>query len=238
MEYGVFAVNRPVVTPDFLQGPPLWERDAPAPLLLVSVVAPGTRVLDEDAADPTLIVLAAMLEGQAGALSSRDVAARCARINGARLAQTSDWTSPEVLIDRGTGSGVEAPVVLCLRDCRHDNMVRLDVVGDEVVIDGPPQPGAHLHVDRERAEVTAEAVSAALRAFSARQVDPWADRVQRAALALANQTRDEAQASAVVAQEKAQRALEQMQQALEELRAVRASRSWRYTAVLRGRGIR
>ena len=76
MEYGVFAVNRPVVTPDFLHGPPLWERDAPAPLLLVSVVAPGTRVLDEDAADPTLIVLAAMLEGQAGALSSRDVTAR------------------------------------------------------------------------------------------------------------------------------------------------------------------
>lgn len=238
MEYGVFAVDRPVVTLDDLDGPPLWERDAPAPLLLASLVGPGTRVLDQDAADPTLIVLAAMLEGEAGTLRSGDVAARCAEINGVQIAKTNDWASLDVLIDRGAGSDVEAPIVLCMRQCRHNNKVRLDVVGDAVVIDGPPQPGVHLCVDRDRAEVTAQAVGAAAQAFAGRQVDPWADRAQRAALGAIQQARQETRSSAAVAQEKAQRAFDQMQQALDELRAVRASRSWRYTAVLRGRGIR
>jgi hypothetical protein len=238
VEYGVFAVDRPVVTLDDLDGPPLWERDAPAPLLLASLVGPGTRVLDEDAADPTLIVLAALLDGEAGTLRSGDVAARCAELNGVQLAKPSEWTVPDVLIDRGADSDVEAPIVLCMRQCRHDSKVRLDVVGDAVVIDGPPRSGVHLCVDRERADVTAQAVSAAAHAFAVRQVDPWADRAHRAALGAVQQARQETRSSAAMAQEKAQRAFDQMQQALDELRAVRASRSWRYTAVLRGRGIR
>jgi len=237
VDTSIFDVDNPIILDDG-DTRALWDRHPPAALLVAALSRPGLRVLQVGDDRPELIVLAALLGAEAkfttGAVGVTDIAMLNA-VNVQPVSPGFGGLNLVIVNNAPIPPGSAGAVVLCNGSAdASDSRVRVDVIASEVVVStSAPPSAAHLLVPADRLEEVVTRTKHAAYAFSERQPNRWASQALESSMRLADKHRVASVERDARATEEVRRAQAQMRQAREELRAVRHSRSWRYTRFLR-----
>lgn len=239
MTVRVFDVDYPVVLADDPQTAAVWDRMAPAPLMVAALSGPESRVLELNATDGLLSILAAAL-GSAVTVTTEqsEVVLRNAALNDVDVTVAREHTSGEsldlvIVHDQRAWVPLTVGAVIATGRVTIDGLHRVDLIDQRLEVDACDDDRPHLLVDTQGLDTAVQRLQVAAAAFADRQRDSWVTRSVSAALRRAQQAEQAAERTSSVSQQDVRRAHDQMREALAELRAMRASRSWRYTEPIR-----